>query len=149
MRKAFFFSFGLLCAVALMLLLDDHDVGSAAKKVARPKLRATIIFPAAKDSPHLPVSFSHVSHARFGLKCTDCHDGEVFAKDNAMGVNAITMDAIFEGKFCGHCHNEKTLNDKDEPVFGPTQGTVQQCVLCHSVKTRVLPEEVNKKLGAE
>ena len=48
--------------------------------------------------------FPHWVH-RIRYKCYACHP-DVFAMK--AGANAITMDAIQQGKFCGACHNGKT-----------------------------------------
>lgn len=50
-----------------------------------------------------PALFPHWFH-RIRYKCYACHP-EVF--EMKAGANAITMDAIREGKFCGACHNGK------------------------------------------
>jgi len=50
-----------------------------------------------------PATFPHWFH-RIRYKCYACHPGVFEMK---AGANAITMDAIREGKFCGACHNGK------------------------------------------
>ena len=45
------------------------------------------------------------------------------------------MDEIYEGKWCGHCHNGKLLTARGLPVFAPREDSLEQCVLCHNVKT--------------
>ena len=143
MRKVFFFFVGLIAASVLLVLFSDNGAKSARRK-RPPKLRGkqTIVFPAAKGSKDLPVSFSHSSHARFGFKkCTACHDDKVFAKNQALGVNAITMADIYKGKWCGHCHNGKLKTAEGKPVFAPRVEGVDQCVLCHNVKPWKKPEK--------
>jgi c(7)-type cytochrome triheme protein len=143
MRKAFFFFVGLIAASVLVLIFSDDNAISA--RIRRPRLYATVWFPAPKDSEQLPSVFSHTSHARFGYKkCSLCHNDEVFAKDQDLGVNNINMDEIYEGKWCGHCHNGKLLTkdeDGDEvPVFAPIMQNVNMCVLCHSGKIWKKPD---------
>jgi c(7)-type cytochrome triheme protein len=93
----------------------------------------TIEFPPGEE--HLGVLFSHASHARFGFKeCENCHNDEVFSKEQKLGANRITMDDIYAGKWCGHCHNGNLLTADDRPVFAPRDQGVDQCVLCHNVK---------------
>ncbi|HNS00282.1 MAG TPA: cytochrome c3 family protein [Planctomycetota bacterium] len=146
MRKTLFFTIGIAIACGAIYLFDRFDASSAAEKPEKPKLRATVIFPAAKDSEYAPVSFSHTSHARFGYKkCKDCHDDKIFSEDKSLNSNKMTMDDINEGKFCGHCHNGTTKvmqGDKpgDEVVFAPTMEGVEMCVLCHNVKSREAPK---------
>ncbi len=143
MRKAFFFSIGLIAAACLAVFFSDDSATSARRK-RPPKLRGkeAVVFPAPKDSERLPVVFSHTSHARFGFKkCTACHNDEVFSKNQASGVNSINMDDIYKGKWCGHCHNQKLLTKDDKPVFAPIDQGVEQCVLCHNVKTWKAPEK--------
>jgi c(7)-type cytochrome triheme protein len=144
MRKLFFFSFGLAAASVLLVLFSDDGARSARRR-RPPKLRGkqAIVFPATKenDVEHLGVAFSHSSHARFGYKkCTSCHNDEVFSKNQAVGANNINMDEIYEGKWCGHCHNGKLLNQEDKPVFAPRDEGVDQCVYCHNVKDRKKPD---------
>ena len=142
MRKALFFSIGMLIAFGVLMLVERFGSSSAAEKPAKPKMKASVMFPAAKGSEYLPVVFSHTSHARFGHKnCKDCHDGKIFAEERELGVNKITMDEINKGKFCGTCHNGKTKvkeggKEGEEVVFAPTMEGVEMCVLCHNVKTR-------------
>jgi len=50
-----------------------------------------------------PAVFPHWVH-RIRFKCYACHP-EIF--EMKAGANAITMDDIREGKFCGACHNGK------------------------------------------
>jgi c(7)-type cytochrome triheme protein len=145
MRKFFFFSVGLIAAALLLVIFSDDDAQSARRRPRPPSLRGkqNILFPSPEGSEYLPVAFSHTSHARFGFKkCTSCHNDEVFAKDQGLGVNAINMDEIYEGKWCGHCHNGKLLNAEEKPVFAPYgEQKVEQCVLCHNGKTWKEPEE--------
>ncbi len=57
---------------------------------------------ADKDTP--PAQFPHWAH-RIRFKCYVCHDAIFKMK---AGTNAVSMDAILEGKFCGACHDGKT-----------------------------------------
>jgi c(7)-type cytochrome triheme protein len=50
-----------------------------------------------------PAVFPHFVH-RIQFKCYVCHE-DIFVMK--AGGNAITMDAIQSGKFCGICHNGK------------------------------------------
>ena len=50
-----------------------------------------------------PAVFPHWFH-RIRYKCYACHPSVFEMK---AGANAINMDAIREGKFCGTCHNGK------------------------------------------
>ena len=50
-----------------------------------------------------PAVFPHWVH-RIRYKCYACHP-ELFQMK--AGADAITMDAIEQGKFCGACHNGK------------------------------------------
>lgn len=51
-----------------------------------------------------PAQFPHWVH-RIRFKCYVCHDAIFQMK---AGADPITMDAIFDGKFCGACHDGKT-----------------------------------------
>lgn len=64
-----------------------------------------------------PAVFPHFVH-RMQFRCYVCHDDIVVMK---AGANAITMDAIQAGKFCGVCHDGKTA----------FQATFEACPRCH------------------
>lgn len=70
---------------------------------------------ATQDVP--PAMFPHFVH-RMQFRCYVCHEDIVVMK---AGANAITMDAIQAGKFCGVCHNGKTA----------FQATFEACPRCH------------------
>lgn len=64
-----------------------------------------------------PVVFPHWFH-RIRFRCKVCH-ADLGFKFKA-GGNDINMLKIFDGQFCGHCHNNSI-------AWG-----VENCVLCHS-----------------
>jgi len=53
-----------------------------------------------------PVKFSHDFHAG-AFKCDECHK-KLFAMQK--NGSKMKMDAMYEGKFCGKCHNGKTAS---------------------------------------
>lgn len=73
-----------------------------------------------------PVVFPHWFH-RIRFRCKVCH-ADLDFKLKA-GGNDITMLKIFDGQFCGSCHNGKI-------AWG-----VENCILCHTgvpnMRTRV------------
>ena len=66
-----------------------------------------------------PVVFPHWFH-RIRFRCKVCH-ADLGFKFKA-GGNDINMLRIFDGEFCGACHN------------GQVAWGVENCVLCHSAK---------------
>ena len=62
------------------------------------------------DSPMGVVMFDGTIHKEAGVKCKECHNGEVFPKMK-QGTVKITMDDIYAGKLCGVCHNGKRAFD--------------------------------------
>ncbi|MBF0153183.1 MAG: hypothetical protein HQL64_05535 [Magnetococcales bacterium] len=62
------------------------------------------------------VRFPHDSHTRW-LACSNCHP-DIFVPKK--GANAISMDSIFRGRYCGTCH-------------GRVAFSVYICQRCHSV----------------
>ena len=66
-----------------------------------------------------PVVFPHWFH-RIRFRCKVCH-ADLGFKFKA-GGNDINMLKIFDGEFCGACHN------------GQIAWGVENCVLCHSAK---------------
>ncbi|MBN1419635.1 MAG: hypothetical protein JXP34_12730 [Planctomycetes bacterium] len=114
-------------------LVEDTDAGRIAY--------ATIIYPspAGAGASVPPVAFSHRSHALSGLDtCAACHNGEIFAKTLAVGVQPIAMDAIFAGRFCGACHNGRTDHPRESggKVFAADPENESSCKRCHAVVAR-------------
>jgi c(7)-type cytochrome triheme protein len=66
-----------------------------------------------------PPVFPHWFH-RIRFRCKVCH-GDLGFQFKA-GGNDITMLKIFDGQFCGACHN------------GQVAWSVENCTLCHSGK---------------
>ena len=73
----------------------------------------------AEDAGMRPVVFPHWFH-RIRFRCKVCH-ADLGFKFQA-GGSGINMKKIFEGKYCGECHNGKIA-----------WGT-QNCQMCHSGK---------------
>ena len=71
--------------------------------------------PGTGDVPS--ATFPHYVH-RMQFKCYVCHE-DIFVMK--AGANAITMDEIQAGKYCGVCHNGKTA----------FQATFNTCPRCH------------------
>ncbi|HET6513816.1 MAG TPA: cytochrome c3 family protein [Thermodesulfovibrionales bacterium] len=68
-------------------------------------------------SSGFPVKFNHEFHTKLG--CKECHLGIFLMK---RGSTRITMDDIYQGKYCGECHNGKR-------AFPPTE-----CSRCHDLR---------------
>lgn len=66
----------------------------------------------------LPAKFNHETHARLG--CKECHNGIFQMKK---GASKMTMAFIYQGRYCGACHNGKKAFPSSE------------CTLCHEMKT--------------
>ncbi len=79
-----------------------------------------IYYPSEDEETPGGVTFNHYTHVeKIELKCTDCHYNLFASEQHASG---ITMEGIFEGEWCGACHD----GDK---AFG-----VDECNACHVVK---------------
>lgn len=78
-------------------------------------LELDIIMKNTKAMPH--VRFPHRAHTEW-LACSNCHDGLFVPK---AGANAVSMDAIFRGQFCGACHGRVAFI------------THLACERCHSI----------------
>lgn len=66
--------------------------------------------PVVWNHPVKSVVFSHKAHTEdFGLDCESCHD-QLFAmqKGAAEKADNFTMQALYDGKYCGACHDGKT-----------------------------------------
>lgn len=91
----------------------SYDCNKCHAKVAAPKQPITY-----KMEGMPPVKFSHEFHAAaFG--CDQCHT-KIWPMQR--GVKKMKMDDLYQGKFCGVCHNEKT-------AFASTE-----CDKCHKQK---------------
>jgi c(7)-type cytochrome triheme protein len=68
------------------------------------------------------VIFSHKTHTGAGLACDSCHTKlfEMSAK-NAESKSDFTMKGLYEGKYCGSCHDPK----------GMAFASNTQCARCH------------------
>jgi len=64
-----------------------------------------------------PVIFPHWFH-RIRFRCKVCHQELAF--EMRAGANRVTMGDIYQGKFCGMCHN------------GRIAWGLENCNLCHS-----------------
>ncbi len=65
-----------------------------------------------------PAKFDHEFHAKLG--CKDCHTGIFQMKK---GSSKMTMDAIYQGRYCGACHDGRKAFSSSE------------CGRCHEMKT--------------
>lgn len=111
----------MLCAIAIScaaVLLSDNEAWAEYGDV--------VINNYSDAAGMRPVVFPHWFH-RIRFRCKVCH-ADLGFKFKA-GGNDINMLKIFDGQFCGHCHNNTI-------AWG-----VENCVLCHSgvpeTKTRV------------
>jgi c(7)-type cytochrome triheme protein len=86
---------------AAMAEMKNKPAGGAARGPQKPIVIGT------GDSS---VTFSHESHTG-AFKCSDCHT-ELFAIAKAQ--NKITMAKIYQGHYCGACHNGKVAFSSDE-----------------------------------
>jgi len=85
------------------------------------------------------VVFSHEMHVEtMGYGCGDCHT-EIFKlrEGAAREEGDFVMNTMYEGKYCGHCHNGETAFDASD--YG-------NCGTCHNGAT---PEEAWKLVGPE
>ena len=79
--------------------------------------RAGILY----TKPIESVIFSHQDHLQKGTSCHTCHSG-LFAMEalSAQKNKDFTMDSLYQGKYCGACHNGKKAFASDT-----------QCARCH------------------
>jgi len=86
------------------------------------------IFIEAKVPLMANVIFPHSIHT-YWLKCSNCHP-KIFLAET--GANPITMDEIWQGKWCGRCHGKVAFD------FWPRAN----CLRCHMIlKGRSLEKE--------
>lgn len=91
--------FTLLAVCAAFTLLAPHGL-----KAGGPP---DVTFSDTQSLP--PVVFSHEVHLGKKLKCGNCHS-KIFKMKagSADEGNALTMDSLKNGQFCGACHDGET-----------------------------------------
>lgn len=109
-REAEAMRLGLMFSAVLLVAL----LSGAAFAVQAGK---TLVF---DKSPQGEVVFDGGKHAFAGLKCTDCHRKDLFPKMKK-GTVSMTMNDIYDGRYCGACHN-------GVKAFGAQDN----CVKCHA-----------------
>ncbi len=71
--------------------------------------------PIVWTKPVKAVIFYHKAHIEdFGLDCAACHEG-TFAMETGSAIKAgdFTMQSLYDGKYCGTCHDGSTAFDSD------------------------------------
>lgn len=127
----FFLTLGLLVAATSYL----SGVDAADKKTG-----GDIVFLMPKKVPagqeyiaDRHVVFGHSVHDKAKIKCTACHKRSVGFSLMKLGKNKVSMDAIYEGKQCGSCHN-------GEDAFAVEKDNQESCAKCHNARLRPAPE---------
>lgn len=119
------FTRGGLLALLLVALIAAA-VAFGAGREARAEYGDVVINNYSDAAGMRPAIFPHWFH-RIRFRCKVCH-GDLGFQFKA-GGNDITMLKIFDGQFCGACHN------------GQVAWSVENCTLCHSgkpgIKTKV------------
>ncbi|MBM2838328.1 MAG: hypothetical protein HW415_953 [Deltaproteobacteria bacterium] len=87
------------------------------------------IFIEAKVPMMANVIFPHSIHT-YWLSCSNCHP-DIFIPE--AGANPITMDEIWQGKWCGRCHGKVAFN------FWPEAN----CRRCHMVPKKMSGHKEN------
>ncbi len=113
-RKAILLACGVLAAAALGLVNWSWEPYRGA---AWAEFGDVVINNYSDDAGMRPVVFPHWFH-RVRFRCKVCHADLGFAFK--AGGNDINMLKIFDGDYCGACHN------------GQIAWGVENCVLCHS-----------------
>jgi c(7)-type cytochrome triheme protein len=74
------------------------------------------------SEPVKAVIFSHKAHVTdLGMSCEMCHDGIFqYATGSALAAGDFTMQSLYDGKYCGACHNGSWAFASDT-----------QCARCH------------------
>jgi c(7)-type cytochrome triheme protein len=93
---------------------------ATAAGAALPRLPADFAFPQSEGSPG-QVTFSHATHVDARApSCLGCHPARfaILEKGRAVGLRAVTHEAMEKGAACGSCHGKE--------AFG-----FESCELCH------------------
>jgi c(7)-type cytochrome triheme protein len=115
-RKGILFACGFLVTAAAALANWGWDSHRGA---AWAEFGDVVINNYSDDAGMRPVVFPHWFH-RVRFRCKVCHADLGF--EFKAGGNDINMLKIFDGEYCGACHN------------GQIAWGVENCVLCHSGK---------------
>ncbi len=122
-RRAVLFICGIWVAVVVAVA---NWGGESFQGAAWAEFGDVVINNYSDDAGMRPVVFPHWFH-RIRFRCKVCHADLGFAFK--AGGNDINMLKIFDGEYCGSCHN------------GQVAWGVENCVLCHSgvpgTRTRV------------
>ncbi len=122
-RRAVLFICGIWVAVVVAVA---NWGGESVQGAAWAEFGDVVINNYSDDAGMRPVVFPHWFH-RIRFRCKVCHADLGFAFK--AGGNDINMLKIFDGEYCGSCHN------------GQVAWGVENCVLCHSgvpgTRTRV------------
>ena len=93
----------LVCSLTVIVSAGLFWSGTAVQADDKP---GKIVFKDTKS--FAPVVFNHDTHKSAGAGCGDCHDALFKKKQGSTDVNnALTMKALWAGKFCASCHDGK------------------------------------------
>lgn len=129
MSKGVFKHRALLALLAVAVLSGLLLLGGA--REARAEFGDVVINNYSDAAGMRPAVFPHWFH-RIRFRCKVCH-GDLGFQFKA-GGNDITMLKIFDGQFCGACHN------------GQIAWSVENCTLCHSGKPNTKTKVHNSTL---
>ncbi len=108
-------------AVKMNTIAADVGLAKPTPVAAGPpesRIMGNIYFPPRDWVPEIPTAiFPHWRH-RIRFRCLTCHPAIFPMKTDFEGID---MAAIKAGKFCGNCHNDRT-------VWAPSFDT---CIFCH------------------
>ncbi|MBU0674018.1 MAG: cytochrome c3 family protein [Proteobacteria bacterium] len=109
--------FSLELILALVALVGIMAVGVGQAMGEGDEDGGKIIF----TKPVKAVVFDHANHLAQGLDCESCHD-EIFQMEtgSAEAGDDFTMASLYEGKYCGACHDGET-------AFASNT----RCTVCH------------------
>ncbi len=85
-------------------LINPRNSLSGSESEVIPVLDMDVIMEQTAGMPH--VLFPHKAHTEW-LSCDNCHDKIFIPKKNA---NPVTMDKIFQGEYCGRCHDRVSFS---------------------------------------
>jgi c(7)-type cytochrome triheme protein len=100
-----------VAAVELGVIRPAESLNPKAKTME--PMNFDVVFRVKGDLPD--VVYPHYGHTLW-LDCKNCHPGIFVMR---AGVNAVTMEAIAKGEFCGRCHGRVAFSLSD-------------CNRCHS-----------------
>lgn len=94
--------------------------------------------------------FSHESHVAMGFSCQDCHATPFAFETGEMLTRAdFSMQAMYDGKFCGSCHDGSMAFPSDRDCTSCHNAAGGDIIYTQPVKGVIFSHESHNMFGCE